>query len=210
MTTGERRQRASSSCCNSSRVRRPISTTVESGQSIVGDFEAKQVEQQAEVAIRVQAECGQPHFQLLRNLLLGFASADPERAAHHFDEGQERRLLAVRRAASRQDKGPVLADALAELVQQARLAHARLGRKIDDAKFGASLVEAAFQHLQFVFASDEGAEATAYRCFKPCGSMADGVEAIDLLRLGFALDGVFAREGRRRPAPAPDGASPRS
>ena len=87
----------------------------------------------------MQAERGQPHLQFLRNVLLRLAGTDPERAAHHFDEGEERRLLAVGRAASRQHKGALLADALAELMQEARLAHARLGREIDDAEFGARL-----------------------------------------------------------------------
>ena len=210
MTTGERRQRASSNCCNSSRVRRPISTTVKPRQSTVGDFEAEQVEQQADVPQRVEAECGQPHLQLLRDVLLGFARADAERATHHFDEGQERCLLAVGRAASRQDKGALLADALAELVEQARLAHARLGNQIDDAELRTGLVQSALQHLQFAFASDKRAEAPAYRCLKPGSPLANGIEPIDFLRLGLALDLMVASEGRPRPSPAPDGASPHS
>ena len=117
--TGESRQRASSSCCNSSRVRRPISTPSSPVNASFRDFEAEQMEQEAEVADRVEAERRQSHLQLLRNLLLGFAGADAERATHHFDEREERCLLAVGRAASREEKGALVADASAEFVQQA-------------------------------------------------------------------------------------------
>ena len=80
-------------------------------------------------------------------------------------------------------------------MQQARLAHARFGNEIDDAEFGASFVEPALQHLQFAFAPDEGAEAPAHRCFKPGGPLPNGIEPIDFLRLGFALDLMVASEG---------------
>ena len=79
MTTGESRQRASSSCCKSSRVRRPISTPSSPVNAPSGTAETKQVEQQAEITSRMQAECGQSHFQLLRNFFLRLARADPER-----------------------------------------------------------------------------------------------------------------------------------
>ena len=61
---------------------------------------------------------------------------------------------------------------------------------------GARLGERAFQHLQFTFASDKDAETPAHCCFKPRRSLANGVEPIGLLRLGFALDGVFASKAR--------------
>ena len=38
---------------------------------------------------RTEAECCQPELQFLRNVLLRFASADPERAPHDFDEGED-------------------------------------------------------------------------------------------------------------------------
>ena len=118
--------------------------TVEPRQRTIGDFEAKQMQQQTEVSGRVKTECGQPPLQFLRDVLLRFAGANPERAAHHFDEGKEGCLLAVGRAASRQDEDAVIADALAELVQEARLAHARLGHDIDNAESRACLDESAF------------------------------------------------------------------
>ena len=68
--------------------------------------------------------------------------------------------------------------------------------KIDDAEFGAGLVEPAFQNLQFAFPPDKSAEAPPDRCFKPRGSLPDSVEAIDFLRLGLAFDRVLAREAR--------------
>ena len=58
-------------------------------------------------------------------------------------------------------------------MQEAGLAHARFGDKVDDAEFGAGFVEPALQHLQFAFAADKGAEAPAHRCVKPRGSLTD-------------------------------------
>ena len=79
-------------------------------------------------------------------------------------------------------------------MEQAGLAHARLGHEVDDAEFGARLGEPALQHLQFAFPADKGAEAPAHRRFEPRRPLANGIEPIDLLRLGFALDRVFAGE----------------
>src|SRR5262249_8549051 len=79
-------------------------------------------------------------------------------------------------------------------MQEPRLAHPRLCRDIDDAKLGAGFVEPAFQHLHFPLAADEGAKSTAYSSFKSCGPNTESVKPKDLLRLGFTLDGVFARK----------------
>ena len=43
-----------------------------------------------------------------------------------------------------------------------------------------------------MFTPDEGGETTTHCCLEPCDPMPDGVEAIDLLALGLALDGVLA------------------
>ena len=79
-------------------------------------------------------------------------------------------------------------------MQQARLAHAWLGHQIDDAELRTCLIQSAFQHLQFAFTSDKRAEAPAYRSLEPRGSMANCIEPIGLLRLGFALDLMVASE----------------
>ena len=49
-------------------------------------------------------------------------------------------------------------------MQQTRLAHARLGNKVNDAEFRARLVEPALKYLQFVFASQALAEPDAGPC----------------------------------------------
>ena len=59
------------------------------------------MQQQAEIAWRVQAKCRQSHFDLLRNVLLCLSCADAERAAHYLYEREERCLLTIGRAASR-------------------------------------------------------------------------------------------------------------
>ena len=82
-------------------MRRPISTPSSPASAPSGGFEAEQIEQQAEILRGMQPEHVQPHLELARDLALGFARSDLKRAAHHLDEGQERRLLAVGRAASR-------------------------------------------------------------------------------------------------------------
>jgi hypothetical protein len=56
-------------------------------------------------------------------------------------------LLAVSGAASRWYEGVLFAESLAKLVHQTRLPHARLCRKIDNAKSGASLIQSAFKYL---------------------------------------------------------------
>src|ERR1019366_7636780 len=113
-----------------------------------------------------------------------------------LDERQARRLLAIGRTACRQDESAVLADALAELVEQARLAHARLGHNIDDVKLAACLDEAAFQNFHFALTPDVRAEAATDRGLKTCRSLPNGSEPIGFLRLGFALDDMFAGEAR--------------
>ena len=50
-------------------MRKPDQHAIESRQRIVRDFEAEQVQQQAEIPWRVEAERRQSHFQLLRNVL---------------------------------------------------------------------------------------------------------------------------------------------
>ena len=70
----------------------------------------------------------------------------------------------------------------AELINEARLAHPWLCRKVDDAEFGAGFVEPAFEYLQFAFTPHEGAEAAAEGCLKPRRAPPNGVEAIGFLR----------------------------
>src|SRR6476619_6811789 len=113
------------------------------------------MEQQANVPRRVKAESGQSYFQFLRDLLFRLACDDPARASHHLDKGQERCPLTVGRTASRQDEGALLVDALAELVKQTRLAHARLGREVDDADLRAGVRQPAAQNFQFLFAPNK-------------------------------------------------------
>ena len=128
---------------------------------------------------------------------LGFARSDLKRAAHDLDEGQERRLLAVGRAASRQDEGLLLADALAELVAAAATCPcpARPRRRSTRSSPRAS-ARRALQNFQFALAPDIGAEAPPDRRLEPRRALTDGIEPIDLLRLGLALDRVRAGEGR--------------
>ena len=108
-------------------------------------------------------------------------------------------------------KGPLLADALAEFVQQARLAHARLGHDVDHAKRGrVASAKARSRISSLALAPDIGAEASADRRLEPRRALADRFEPIDLLRLGLALDRVRRRRTSSRPALARGAASPRS
>jgi hypothetical protein len=59
------------------------------------DIKAEQVKQQANIAVRMQAERGQPHLQLFRNLVLDFARANAEGTSNDFDEWEKWSLLAV-------------------------------------------------------------------------------------------------------------------
>ena len=53
---------------------------IETRQCDVRDLESEQVEQEPAIARRLKAECRQSHFQLLRNISLCLARANPERA----------------------------------------------------------------------------------------------------------------------------------
>ena len=64
-----------------------------------------------------------------------------------------------------QDENAILADAPAELVQQARFAKPRFGNQIDDAELRTGLVEATVQQFQFVFTPHENAETATLRSF---------------------------------------------
>ena len=126
----------------------------------------------------------------------GFAGADPERAPHHFNERQERCLLAVGRAASRQNEGALLADALAELVQEARFAHARLGNKIDDTELKRASASARSSTSNSCSRPTKALRPRLTAASKPRRALPNGIEPIDLLRFGLALDGMFACEVR--------------
>jgi hypothetical protein len=89
---------------------------VEPGERALGRLETEQAKQQADIFRGMQPEHGQPHFELAHDLALGFARSDLKRSAHYLDKGQKGCLPAVRRTASRQDEGLLLADALAEFV----------------------------------------------------------------------------------------------
>ena len=54
----------------------------------------------------------------------------------------------------------------------------------------------ALENVQFALAPDIGAEAAPHRRIEPRRALADGIEPIDLLRLGLALDRMGAGEGR--------------
>ena len=43
---------------------------------------------------------------------------------------------------------------------------------------------------------DEGAEPPAHRCLESCSPLTNAIEPVDLLRFGFALDGVLTRKSR--------------
>ena len=47
-----------------------------------------------------------------------------------------------------------------------------------------------------MFTSDKGAEAPVYCNLKACGSLANRMEAIDVLTLGFSLDSLLACKAR--------------
>jgi hypothetical protein len=78
-------------------------------------------------------------------------------------------------------------------MQQARLAHAGISHDVDLAQLLARLGERALKDIQFALAPNKGAEAPADRRIEPRGTTQDGVESIDLLRLGLALDRTLAR-----------------
>ena len=59
---------------------------------------------------------------------------------------------------------------------------------------GAGLSKSALQNLHFTFAPNKRAKAAAHRRLEPRRSLANEMEPIDPLRLGLALDGVFACE----------------
>ena len=64
---GVSRLRACTSRCSSSRVRKPISTPSSPSKAPSGGFEAEQIEQQAEIFLRAQAEALQTFVQLARH-----------------------------------------------------------------------------------------------------------------------------------------------
>ena len=63
-------------------------------------------------------------------------------------------------------------------------------------RLAARLGEGALQNVQFALAPDIGAEAPPDRRLEPRRALTDGIEPIDLLRFGLALDRVSAGEGR--------------
>jgi hypothetical protein len=93
-------------------------------------------------------------------------------------------------------EGLLFADALAEFVQQARLAHAGLGHDVDHAQFAAGFGETTFKNFHFALAPDKGGKAAPYGRLEPRRTLTDRVEPIDLLRLRLALDRVSAGESR--------------
>ena len=140
--------------------------TVEAGQRPGRDFQAEEIEQQAEVARRVEPERSQPLLEFSRHVVFRFAGADPKRAAHQLDERQEGCLLAVGRAASRQDEAPS-APMRRRNSWSRRDFHAGSAARSTTRSSRAGLVEPALQNLQFAFAPDESAQSPAQRRFEP-------------------------------------------
>jgi hypothetical protein len=84
---------------------------------------------------------------------------------------------------------------LLELVEQARLAHARLADDVDDPKFPPRAVEGALENVHLAGAPDIGAEAARQSRLEPRRALTDRIDPIDLLWLGLALDRVDADKG---------------
>lgn len=82
-------------------------------------LEAEQVEQQAEIFSIAQNEALQTFVQPARHEGLTIAWRQPECPVHDLDEGPERRLLSVRRAASGQDPRALLDDLSQKFVHEA-------------------------------------------------------------------------------------------
>ena len=81
-------------------MRRPINTPSSPASAPSGGLRPSRLSSRPRFSWECSPSSGQPHLQLARDLALGFARIDLKRAAHHLDEGQERRLLAVGRAVS--------------------------------------------------------------------------------------------------------------
>ena len=155
-------------------------------------FKAEQIEQQAEVFSGAEADVLQTFVQLARHDSFAVAWRQPECPAHDLDEGQERRLLPVRRTASSKDPRALLDDLPEEFMHEARLADARLSDDVEDLDAGADGVEAALQFLQFPVASDVAREAALDLGVKPRRALSNAVKPIRLLRLGLAFDLMLA------------------
>jgi hypothetical protein len=119
---------------------------------------------------------------------------DAKRSPYHLDEGQKRRLLAVRRAAAGKDEGSGLGNALLELVDEARLADTGLARDIDDAKSRARLRQKPLQPPEFAIATDVGREAAAQGNFETHRASTQRIQLKYPLRLRLAFD--LARAGK--------------
>jgi hypothetical protein len=70
-------------------------------------------------------------FELTSDVAFGFADRDSKRAAHDFQKGQKRRLLAIRGAASGEDKMAFVGMPLPEFMEQPGFTYARLARNVD-------------------------------------------------------------------------------
>jgi hypothetical protein len=83
-----------------------------------------------------------------------------------------------------------------EFVHEPRFADAGLADDVEDLDPGADRVESALQLFQLGGAPDKGCEAVVEFGAEARRSLADRVEPIGFLRLGFAFDVMLAKEAR--------------
>src|SRR5580704_11721050 len=167
---------------------------VKTGQRALWGLEAEHIEQQREIFRGAQAETLETFVEFARDNGFRISGPQTEGATHDLDESPEGRLLAVGRAAPHQDPRALLDDLPEEFVHEPRFADTRLSDDVENLDAGADRVESALQLLQLGVAPDKGCEAAVEFGAEARRSLADRVEPVGLLRLGFAFDVMLAKE----------------
>ena len=166
---------------------------------VVGDLDAEEARDERRPALDrlalglvvAQQEAARVVLDLLPRLLGAVLVEDPRVGANHLAERPVHDARAVREAASLAEGRGLLRkvlDALAELVQQARLAHARLADQRDEVRAllaGDPAVQRLHQRQLVVAADQRGGGARADAAGRLGRHQADGLPRRD--RLGLAL-----------------------
>ena len=132
------------------RVRSPIKTPSSKPASAPSRWrKAEKIEHQGEAfpgtAFRAPSDSAS---SLRTTSLFGLASAQSERAAHHFDERHEGRLLPVRRTFACENEDSRSAETKAELMQQSRFTDSGLADDVNDAKLPARRLQISLQDIE--------------------------------------------------------------